>query len=225
LRITNAATTAAIGTTLVAALAALVFLAHRRGGPWTLPAVGVGFFISALLPVVALADHFYGYGIGIAALGMVLAGIGVCLALPRGGGVLATAMLALVPVVDRATCDRAGRDDPNVKLMLGAQRRGGELLRDLDQTARSVPAGTAILVPSSTLAYWVIRFGGADRVFFDPAIPVDFGDTPPRPGNPAPAPLIRAGRDIPAPGRDPSWDWLRHAAAAAHAAYAGDCRG
>ena len=223
LRITNATTTAVIGMALVAALAVLVFLAHRRGDPWTLPAVGLGFFVTALLPVVALADHFYGYSIGIAALGMVLAGIGVCRTLPRGRGVVAIAMLAVVLVVDRATCDRAGRDDSDMKLMLRAQRRARELLRDLDQTARSAAVGTTILVPRSTLSDSVIKFGGANRVFFDPPIPVHFADEPPQPGHSAPVPLIRAGRDISVPGTDPRWDWLRHAAAAAHAVYAGDC--
>jgi hypothetical protein len=155
---------------------------------------------------------------------MVLAAIGMCRALPRGGGVVAAAILAIVLVVDRATCDRAGRDDPDMKLMLRTQLRSRELLRDLDQTARSAPAGTAILVPRSSLTDSVIKFGGANRVFFDPPIPVEFGDAPLPPGHPAPVPLIRAGRDIPVPGADPSWNWLRRAAAAAHAAYAGDCR-
>jgi hypothetical protein len=224
LRITNATTRLAVGIAVAAALPALILLAYRRGGAWTLAATGLGFFVTALLPVLALADHFYGYHIGIAALGIVLAGIGVCRTFPRRGGVLATAILLLVLAVDRATCDRAGRNDPVAQLVLNAQAVGRELLRDLDETARSVAAGTTITVPDSPLCQWAIAFGGADRVFFDPPIRAQCGDAPPLPGYAAPVPLMRAGRDVPTPGTDPAWDWLRRGAAAVHAVYAGDCR-
>jgi hypothetical protein len=223
LRITKPATVLGLGAVLAAALPILIVVAARRGGRWTLPAVGLGLFVTALLPVLPLAQHFYRYFIGVAALGLVLAGVGVGRALPRGG-LLAAVLVLAVLAVDRSTCDRAARDDADVQLLVMAERLGRDLVRDLDHTARMAPAGRKIRVPASRLNASVIGFGGADRVFFDPPIPVHYGADPPPPNEPEPLPLSSAGNDGPTPGATPSWDWLRGAAAAAYAVYAGPCR-
>ena len=130
--------------------------------------------------------------------------------------------VAAVLVVDGATCHRAAENGTAVQLMRLASAQGRATLRGLAATAARAPAGVPILVPVSADNEAMIAFGQANRVFFDPPIAVRYGE---RPSAAAPAmPLLPASPDTPVPGADPRWDWLRAAAAAAHARYAGDCR-
>ena len=216
---TAAATT---GVVLLIALPLVGALARRRGGAWTLPAVGLAIFITALLPVLPLTLHFFYYFIGIAALGMVLAVIGICRLLPQGGAVVAAALLAGTLVADRVTCDRAGQADSAVLMMRSVQAKSLQLLRDI-YLARAQSPDRWIHIDDSPLNMSVIGFGGASQVFFDPPVHVQYG--PCCPLFIDPVQLVPATDDVPVPGADARWDWLRHGAATLHAHYAASCGG
>lgn len=223
LLLTSAQAPFTVGVTLLAALLALGVLARRRGGASRLPALGLALFVTALLPVLPLTQHYFSYFIGVAALGMVLAVVGACRALPRGGGALATALVVAALATDQVTCERAGRGQPGVKLLLGVQASSRDLVRSLDQTARLLPEGRFVHVPDSALNMSVIGFGGAHRVFFDPTILVHYGTGPLPPWDPNPVPLVPPQASIPVPGRSAAWDWLRRAGATLHEPWAAGC--
>ena len=211
-----------IGVGTLVALPIAVGLAWRRGGAPALPALGLVVFVVALLPVLPLTEHYFDYFVGVAALGIALLLVGLCRALPRGAGVAGAALVATVLIADRATCHRVAENGTAVQLMRLASAESRATLRALAATAARAPAGMPILVPVSPNNAAMIDFGQANRVFFDPPIAARTNE---RPSAAAPAmPLLPAPPDTPVPGADPRWDWLRAAAAAAHARYAGDCR-
>ncbi len=214
----------AVGVTLLAALVALGVRARRRGGGSRLPALGLALFVTALLPVLPLTQHYFSYFIGVAALGMAIAVVGACRAVPRGGGAIAAVLVAAALATDPATCERAGRGEPGVKLLLGVQASSRDLVRSLDQTARLLPEGRFVHVPDSPLNMSVIGFGGAQRVFFDPPILVHYGTGPPPAWDPNPVSLLPPQANIPVPGRSAAWDWLRRAGTTLHQPWAAGCR-
>ncbi|MFN8641714.1 MAG: hypothetical protein U0802_08680 [Candidatus Binatia bacterium] len=113
-----------------------------------------------------------------------------------------------------------GQADSNVALLHTAGSR--DLLRSLDYTARRAP-GRFVHVPDTPLNMSVVGFGGANRVFFDPPVSIHYGSAPDAEPDPNPVPLLPAPPDVPMPGADPAWDWLRRLAPAVHAHYAGEC--
>jgi len=213
----------AVGATLLAALVALGVLARRRGGAALLPALGLALFITALSPVLPLTRHYFSYFIGVAALGMALAVVGACRALPRGGGAVAAALVIAALASDRVTCERAAGAEPNVALLRNMQASSRELLRSVDQTARLAPQGRRVQVPDTPLDMSVIGFGGANRVFFNPPIAITYGTPAGLGADQNPMPLVPPGADIPVPGRTPDWDWLRRAATMLHRPWVAGC--
>ena len=201
-----------VGATLLLLAIAAAWRGAVIGGAWRLLATGIGVFLVALLPVLALDHHFYDYFVGIAALGIALAVVATCQLLSRRAwpSLALAAGVALV-LYDTGTGQTAERSD-RIFLLIerGARTSASWVMGVADATG---PEIRDVVVPRDSVTDPVFAIGHAERVF---------------PHMPARVTLLPAGREAwRIPGRavvfpdrrrddvpelpcwDTRWAWIR----------------
>lgn len=201
-----------VGIGLVLLLVAAVWRAQRGRPGWRLLAIGVGAFLTALLPVVVLPAHFFDYYVGIAALGVGLATVAACqLVLPRRWPSVALAIAAGVVLFDIVSGQRAARTDPFFVLATGGARVAADFVAAV--AAARAPGVVEVAVLSTPTTKYVFDSGHAEQVFpgMPPNVRVFQASDPPReePGRAVVsfAPYLRPGDELPCWHR--RWAWLR----------------
>lgn len=192
----------AVGAGIVVAAAVAAVLAARGWTACRLPALGLLIFLVGLAPVLPLINHYYDYFVGIAALGMVLAVVGVCRMVPMAGPLLGAAAVAAVFIVDVRTCDAAAQQNPVQRLFIESSVAATRLLMDLGNTAPPDPSEAVIAVPYSMITEYAIRLGHAQEMFFSAPLQVWLASSPAdatRLGLPPPPPGARLLNIEPAP--------------------------
>ncbi|MGH7786556.1 MAG: hypothetical protein ACRERC_06790 [Candidatus Binatia bacterium] len=159
-----------LGIVMVVALTVTALLAARGYPRWRTSALGLGIFVTALLPVLPLTGHYYDYYIGVAAVGVAIAIIGLCDQLPGWSGGLAVLIAAVVVVVDLRTCDRAVVNSPTLRDVVSGQQAAADLILSLGITQRVAGFQTGVTVARSPITDSVIDAGAAHQVFFTPPV-------------------------------------------------------
>jgi 4-amino-4-deoxy-L-arabinose transferase-like glycosyltransferase len=202
-----------VGVLLVVLLAVATWRARRHNGRWRLLAVGVAVFLVAIVPVLALPWHAYDYFVGIAALGVALAVLGLCQVLGRRAWASLALAIALVLVLyDAVTGQAAARDDPAFRLILSGGAASARWIAGVRWVR--APRLQYVTVRSDPVTEAVFGMGHAELVF--PGMPrrVELFPAHTRPPkSPGKVVLYRPvdtrALDRGLPGWDERWAWLR----------------
>jgi len=188
--------------------------AFRSGGPWTIVAGGLAMFLIGLLPVLPLRDHVYSYFIGIAALGVVVALLGVCQLAGRHWRWIALALGLSVVTLDLATGQRAARGDEIVQLIFAGAGAAANWVAGVQRAVVMRAPTRGALLPRDPTTEYVFGIGRAETYLplMPPSVELyDFRRPPPALGegeimvaHPA---WLRPGE--PLPGWHARWEWLR----------------
>jgi hypothetical protein len=208
------ATAFGVGIVLVALLLLAAWRSRQGRNGWRLLAIGIGVFLVALLPVLPLPWHFYDYFVGIAALGIALALIGVCqLVAGRAWRTAALALAAGLVLFDVFTGQAAARSDRTYRLAVGGAASAVRWIRAVQST--HAPRVREVTVPANDTTESVFGLGNAETVF--PSMPRLVSLHPPytRPSKRSfgpvvvlgPAPVGVLSRDLPC--WTDRWAWLR----------------
>lgn len=185
-----------------------------------LTALGCAMFIVAVIPVLPLTTHYYDYYIGVAALGIAIAVVGLGELVPRYPGGVAALIAAGILVVDAATCDRAARDSEVLREVLRGQEISAEVMKSLHATRALVGPEREIVLPRAPVTDYMIDVGHAEVVFLhDRRITVVGGRTHAVEAGSPPAPAIRADRLESPFWQNAQLDSVRVAAYHLHSAY------
>jgi 4-amino-4-deoxy-L-arabinose transferase-like glycosyltransferase len=203
-----------VGILLVALLAVAAWRSRHGRRGWQVLAIGIGVFLVALLPVLPLPWHFYDYFVGIAALGVALAILGVCQLL--GGRFWSGAALALAAglvLFDVISGQAAPRSDRTYRLAVGGAASAVRWITAVQAT--HAPRVRQVTVPANDTTQSVFGLGKAETVF--PSMPRLVSLHPPytRPPKRSLGPVVVHGpaavwvlsRDLPC--WTDRWDWLR----------------
>jgi len=203
-----------LGMALLIVLAVALWQGRRGVAAWRLIAAGVAIFYGALLPVLPLTAHFFDYFVGIAALGLAVAVIGICqLLAPRHWAGIVLGIGIALAAFDIATGQRAVRHDPIFDLVGGGSRAAASWLNAVSR-ATDVTVKEAV-VPTNAVTEAVFKMGHAERLF--PKLP-PLVIVQPRGQRPAAIPFRAiVPRDDPEaqlravtlPGWTPRYAWLR----------------
>jgi len=203
------------GVASVAAAVALAIVARPgRAVPRTLRAAAFGAvaFPVFLAPVLCLADHVYGFYVGLAAVGAALAIVGTLASVPRVGTGAAAAVAAAALVVQLTSGARAAREERGFQFYRTFTRSAASWIDTVAALDRGRPDLDEVVVRWSWLTGLVFE-NDAYRLFTpdlrlrvhvtrnaEPVIP----DRAMLVEEPVPSPPSR-----PFPGREPRWDFLR----------------
>jgi hypothetical protein len=194
---------------------------------WRPVALGTTMFVAGIMPVVALAAHYYDFFIGVAALGAALTWVALARLLAGGRTGLAVVLVLVVLGGDARTADEAMRRNQTAVLVRNTARNGEATLVRLDQLARTQHP-PAFLLPSTPLNVSAFVRGKAQELFFRPPLEIRMyamgAEPKPRPGEiVVPTVPVLAPEEAAAAAafhRAPRFDWLRAALLRAHTAYA-----
>ena len=196
---------------------------------WRLAAVGLAIFVASLLPVLPLTQHYYDYFVGVAALGLAIALVGLCDAIyPSWGAALAAALVVAVVATDVRTCDRAARSNQVLRDVIAGQRAAADLLMSLYTTRQLVGADAELGVARSPITDYVLDAGQAHEVFFDPPIHISVvgGTTRSHTGAGSEMmPVLRADPRLQPFWADPGLNWAREFLPMVHHWYLSWCSG
>jgi len=150
---------------LVAAGATVaVAMDWRKARPLRVAAFGLDVFIIGLAPVLVLPEHFYSYYVGIAAMGMALAIVGVTAALPRVSRLAPWVAVALIMAVHMGSTAMSVRASTEFRFLRSFSESAARWLYTLRQHADD--AGVAeVVVPESGLTDLVFNTGKAHQLF------------------------------------------------------------
>jgi hypothetical protein len=196
---------------------------------WRLAAVGLAIFVVSLLPVLPLTQHYYDYFVGVAALGLAIALVGLCDVIsPSWGTGLAAALAVAVVATDVRTCDRAARSNQVLRDVVAGQRAAADLLMSVYMTRELAGSDAELGVGRSPITDYVFDAGRAHEVFFDPPVHISVVGGATR--SPAGAgaeliPVLRADPRLQPFWLDPDLDWARELFPMVHRWYLGWCSG
>ena len=212
---------------LVLGLAGLsIGLAWSGFAAWRPVALGTTLFVLGVGPVLSLANHYFDFFIGVAALGAAITCVGVARLVARGRDWLALVMTLVVLGIDARTADAAMRQNGVAVLVRNAARSGEALLTRLERLSKTLPQDAVFVMPKRGVMVSVFEQGNAQEVFFRPPLRVRLYDplvgprtadgdvvlsAPPPPSEEATAPTFR---------RDARYDWLRRGLSGLHQRYA-----
>lgn len=187
---------------------------HRR---WRLLALGGAMFVTSLLPVLPLGNHYFDYYIGVAALGAAVAVLGVCQLASRHWRWLVSAAAASLVLIDMRTGGSALRSSEWVRVVMNGAHGSAQWLQSVEQlSAQRGKSVTEILVPQNLLTESLFMDDARAETIFYPGTPHVSPYDPRQPPPPASneAILARPSRlTQPLPGWDQRFDWLRRLAA------------
>jgi hypothetical protein len=176
-------------------------------------AFGLGLFFISLAPVIGLANHVYGYYVGIAGAGLAYALIGMLGALPRASREATAAVAALALAMHVGVTWRMVRSQPDMVFFREFSRSAARWLYTIGRVVQAEPTVKEIAIPRDPLTSMVFDDTGAHRLLLPYPLEVrtvEEGATE-QPGSGRR--MITAPYVFPAgqpwPGRRPEWDWLR----------------
>ena len=159
-----------LGVGLVVAFGAGAVLVWR-GFRWaSVPTLGLGLFLTGLIPVLPLTRHYYDYYVGVSALGIAIGLIGLGNLVPRWNGVASVLLAAAVILTDVSTCDRAARSSAVLREVEAGQAASAELLMSLHATRALVGPERQLVVGRSPVTDYAIDGSHAEALFFDPSV-------------------------------------------------------
>jgi hypothetical protein len=221
------------GSYFAAAAAALMLTVASVGlalagfAAWRPVALGTAIYVVGLLPVLALAQHYFDFFVGVATLGAALAYVALARLAIGGRNALAVALTAVVLAIDARTSDTAVRNNGIAALVRNTARMDESLLIELRRQAKANPADTVYVMPRTPLHASLFADGNAQDLFFQPPLQVHLHDVSllpePREGRvileqtPTLSPEELASIGF---YRDARFDWLRAAFLRLHRGYA-----
>ncbi|MBI4516027.1 MAG: hypothetical protein HY699_09465 [Deltaproteobacteria bacterium] len=177
-------------------------------------AFGLALFAVALLPVLGLRDHTYGYYVGIAGLGLALAAVAALAALPRRGVAAAAACAGVVLLVHVGVTWGSARAQRDFDFLREFSRSAARWLYTVEWIADHDPGTRELVVARNPLTFMLFDDTGAHRLILpDVHLGVRSVEEVSRveasPGRRTmSAPYVLAPGQ-PWPGSQRRWDWLR----------------
>lgn len=206
-----------VGALLIAVILFAVWRALRGEERWRLLALGGSLFVTALMPVLPLRDHYYDYYIGIAAAGAAIAIVGGCaLVTPRWRD-LSLALAGGIVLLEMVTGGRAARSAPGYRFYLSVAGASAQWVATVQRVGADQTQVAEVFVPRDPLTQVLFEVGQAQRLFATHPPRVALYD-PAQAPMPAPSRLVLQGPLPPVahngqlPGWQPQWGWLRRAA-------------
>lgn len=185
--------------------------AALRAPRWRVAATGWGVFITALLPVLPLADHRYAYFIGLAGFGAWLAVVATLQQLGRWWRPLVLVLCGAVLITDWSTKEAAARDSI-FHLVVKGGRTAGLWYAAVDVAARD-PSTQLIFVPKTKVTEMVFDSRHSERLFMQRPLLVVLYPQPEPPPVPPSVAVVRFPPDpLPPgyawPGSGGRWQWV-----------------
>jgi hypothetical protein len=189
---------------------ACVLLGRWTARPLRVATFGIDVYVVALAPVLVLPAHLYSYYVGVAALGMAVALVGLCQALPRLPGAATAAVVGVLLSVHIGSTARVIRQSDEFRFFHDFSHGAARWLYTM-ALLNGRPSIEEVVVPANVMTDLVFDQGAAHQLLlcspFRVRTSAHLDEEQLAPGRVVLAePALLPGSD--GPNR---WAWLRHA--------------
>lgn len=211
------ATNVGIGVFIIAVAVLAAWGAWRSNAAARLLAAGTGMFVVSLLPVLVLQSHYYDHYICTAALGAVIAVVGLAQLLTRQWWWAVLGFSIALLLFDVQSGEKAWRQNGILRLVVNGSLNSAAWIDAVQRATAEHSDPIEALVPIDRATSSIFAIGEAHT--FLPGMPLRLTRYhPARELTPAPWQVVVKPRVLhlgqPLPYWDPRWDWVRRLAGA-----------